>query len=173
MNMQPHNTQEILVALCKEAKRIEEDTTYSSKSHFNAAASWEFMNKCLGIPSVVLAALVGTTLIKNCPEIASVCALVASLLTALMTFLKPNDKAAMHRASGNQYLSLRNEIRYFRTIDLVNAKSTDDLVKILRSFGSRRDKLNQTCPSIPRRAFEMACKGIEEGEATYKVDDMS
>ena len=32
--------QDRITALCREAKRLEEDTTYSSKGHFNAENNW-------------------------------------------------------------------------------------------------------------------------------------
>jgi hypothetical protein len=40
----------------------------------------------------------------------------------------------------------------------------------LKALSSARNELNQKSPSIPRRAFVAARKGIEEGEATHKVD---
>jgi len=40
----------------------------------------------------------------------------------------------------------------------------------LKALSSARDELNQKSPSIPLRVFVAARKGIEEGEATHKVD---
>jgi hypothetical protein len=40
----------------------------------------------------------------------------------------------------------------------------------LRALSAARNELNQKSPSIPRRAFVAARKGIEEGEAAHKVD---
>jgi len=66
--------QAMIAALRREAERIEEDATYSSKSHFNAEATWIRRHYCLGIPSTILAAVVGATLIRSQPEWASACA---------------------------------------------------------------------------------------------------
>ena len=157
-------------ALCREAERIEEDATYSSKCHFNAGGTWERRHYWLGIPATALAAIAGAALIKTQPELASIFALVASLLTGLMTFLKPNERAAIHRAAAGQFLALRNDARYFREIELLQTDRLDELLEKLKTLSATRNELNQTSPSIPRGAFVAARKGIEEGEATHKVD---
>jgi hypothetical protein len=161
---------EQIVALRREAERIEEDATYSSKGHFNAEDTWVRRNYWLGVPATVLGAVAGATLIKSQPELASIFMLVASLLTGLMTFLKPNERAAMHRAAAGQFLALRNDARFFREIVLLQSDRLDDLPERLNALAATRNELNMKSPSIPRRAFVAARKGIEEGEAIHKVD---
>jgi len=164
------NDQDIASALRCEAARIEEDATYSSKSHFNAAGTWERRHYWLGIPATVLAAVAGASLLKSYPVLASVFALLASLLTGLMTFLNPNERAAMHRVAGGQFLALRNDARLFREVELLQTERLNELPERLKALSAIRNELNQKSPSIPRGAFAAARKGIEEGEATHKVD---
>lgn len=162
--------QALIAALHREAARIEEDATYSSKSHFNAEDTWVLRHYWLGVPATALAAIAGAALIKSQPEWASAFTLLASLLTGLMTFLKPNERAAMHRAAAGQFLALKNEARLFREIELLQTHQLDELPGRLKTLSATRNELNQKSPSIPRRAFVAARKGIEEGEATHKVD---
>lgn len=169
MDSSEGTTQQIL-ALSREAERIEEDATYSSKGHFNAEDTWVRRNYYLGIPATVLGAIAGATLIKNQPDLATVFTLLASLLTGLMTFLKPNERAAMHRAAAGQFLALRNEVRFFREVELSQYNIPDGLQERLKLLSTTRNELNLKSPSIPRRAFLAARKGIEEGEAIHKVD---
>jgi len=157
-------------ALRRESERLEEDTLYSSKGHFNAEDTWVRRNYWLGVPATVLGAIAGATLIKSQPEWATAFTLLASLLTGLMTFLKPNERAAMHRAAAGQFLALRNEARFFREIELLQPDRLDELSERLKALSAARNELNLKSPSIPRRAFVAARKGIEEGEATHKVD---
>lgn len=159
-----------IAALRKEAERLEEDTTYSSKGHFNAEDTWVRRNYWLGVPATILGAVAGATLIKSQPEWATAFTLMASLLTGLMTFLKPNERAALHRAAAGQFLALRNEARFFREIELLQSDRLDKLSDRLKALSAARNELNLKSPSIPRRAFVAARKGIEEGEATHKVD---
>lgn len=157
-------------ALRREAERLEEDTLYSSKGHFNAEDTWVRRNYWLGVPATILGAVAGATLIKSQPEWATVFTLLASLLTGLMTFLKPNERAALHRAAAGQFLALRNEARFFREIELLESDRLNELPARLKELSAARNELNLKSPSIPRRAFVAARRGIEEGEATHKVD---
>ena len=95
---------------------------------------------------------------------------MASLLTGLITFLKPNERAALHRAAAGQFLALRNEARFFREIELLQSDRLNELPERLKALSAARNELNVKSLSIPRRAFVAARKGIEEGEATHKVD---
>lgn len=72
-------------ALCREAKRLEEDALYSSKGHFNAEDTWVRRNYWLGVPATALGAIAGAALFKSQPGWASAFTLLASLLTGLMT----------------------------------------------------------------------------------------
>lgn len=171
--MNEEQTTAMIAALRREAERIEEDATYSSKSHFNAEASWIHRHYWLGVPSTILAAVAGATLIKSQPELASIFALAASLLTGLMTFLKPNERAAMHRDAAGKFHALHNDTRFFREVELLQVEKTGELPARLKALSAARNALNQKSPSIPRGAFIAARKGIEEGEATHKVDKES
>jgi hypothetical protein len=170
MNEPQANEQEKVAALCREARRIEEDATYSSKSHFNAEQAWERRHYWLGIPATAFAAIAGAALFKSHDELGSALALLASLLTGLMTFLKPNERAAMHRVAAGQFLALRNDARIFREVELLQADRLGELPERLKALSATRNELNQKSPSIPRGAFVAARKGIEEGESTHKVD---
>ncbi len=165
----PENQAKI-TALCKEAERLEEDALYSSKGHFNAEDTWVRRNYWLGVPATAIGAIAGAALVKSQPEWASALTLLASLLTGLMTFLKPNERAVMHRTAAGQFMVLRNQARFFREIEMLETDRLGELPERLKELSSARNELNQTSPSIPRHAFVAARKGIEEGEATHKVD---
>jgi hypothetical protein len=170
MNDLHTSDQNKISALRREAERLEEDATYSSKGHFNAEDTWVRRNYWLGVPATALGAIAGATLIKSQPEWASAFMLLASLLTGLMTFLKPNERAAMHRAAAGQFLALRNDARFFREVELLQVDRLSEMPEKLKVLSAARNELNQNSPSIPRRAFVAARKGIEEGEASHKVD---
>lgn len=154
----------------REAKRVEEDSIHSAKGHFNAADIWRIRHYWIGVPATILGAAAGAAAIKSFPEIAVFLSLIATILTGLLTFLKPADRASAHKTAGDQFLALRNDARFFREIELIeqdDAHSTSDQLKALCQ---RRNELNQSSPEIPRKAFERARQGIIEGEATYKAD---
>jgi hypothetical protein len=159
----------LISALCKEAERIEEDSIHSAKGHFNAADIWRRRHYWLGIPATILGALAGAAIVKDWTLAASLLSLAATILTALVTFLKPTERASEHKTAGDQYLALRNDARVFREIQLLvqDGESHTDKIKAL---SQRRNELNQGSPEIPRKAFERAKDGIANGEASYKAD---
>jgi hypothetical protein len=160
---------ELKDSLAKEAGRIEEDCEYSAKSHFNAADIWSTRALKLGVPATIIAALSGLSF-NYCPTIATSLAIAASILTGLITFLRPDDKASTHKSTGDIYLSIRNQARVFREIELNVLGSNDAGYKALKNLADKRDEQNRISPSIPRKAFETARTGIEQGETEFKVD---
>src|SRR5579862_5763905 len=110
----------------KEAKRIEESLLYSSKGHFAAAAFWTHFHMVVGLPLVVLSAVAGTAAIKNLDKqnvwVVAIPVAVA-VLSAMITFLNPSERAATHLKGGNDYDSLMNRARIFWAIEC----STEEL----------------------------------------------
>jgi hypothetical protein len=161
---------QIVEVLQREASRIEEDCIHSAKSHFNAASMWSFRHYSIGIPATILGAAAGAAAIKSCPEIAGLLALIGTILTGLLTFLKPSERASAHKTAGDHFLAVRNDARFFREISLLYERDIATTADQLKVLANRRNELNQGSPEIPRHAFDAAKQGIDAGEATYKTD---
>jgi hypothetical protein len=157
-------------AIQTELRRIEEDCTYSGKAHFNAGVRWSGYHNLLGIPSVILSALAGAAFFKNHGDIAGVMSSIVAIMTSLMTFLKPSERAAAHKGSGDQYISLRNDARVFREIHLASACDDQAAMSGLGEFTKRRNELNQASMQVSKADFARARQGIEEGEALHVAD---
>lgn len=157
----------------KETQRIEEDTNFSSTEHFIASAIWSKVHFALGIPTVVLAVISGSsalTTFDSHTAVAGILAIVTAVLAGISTFLNPNQRANYHLNAGNEYRKLRNEARIFREIDL--AKSSDEEAsEQIKKLSSRRDALNESSPQPPDWAYKAALKAIEKDKSTvYAVD---
>lgn len=159
--------------IIKEAKRIEESTLYSAKGHFQAARVWGNFHLIIGVPMVILSAVAGASALAqfdNSKIIAGGLSILVAALSALMTFLNPNGKSSVHLNAGNSYDSLQNKVRIFWSIDCWREKSEEVLTEKLKYFSEQKDKLNLNSPQIPWLAYQLAKRGIEAGEADYKVD---
>ena len=157
----------------KEAKRIEESLLYSSKGHFAAAHFWSRFHLWVGIPMVVLAALAGAAAFRSFDTDgigAGICSLVVVVLSSVMTFLNPNEKASAHLNAGNSYDALMNKVRLFWSIDCWRPEIDDVVSKRVAHLSDQKDKLNQNCPQIPSWAYKRAKQGIEAGEGDYRID---
>jgi len=158
--------------IIKEAKRIEEDSLYSSKGHFYAAQFWTNLHLWIGVPATIMAAIAGASALSqfdNHQIIAGVLAILVAALSAVSTFINPNEKAAIHHGAGNRYNSLKNRVRIFSEVD-VEMESDESLLAKFRTLSAQRDELNEKSPQIPKWAFRKAREGIEDGEAQYNVD---
>ncbi|MCG2711439.1 MAG: SLATT domain-containing protein [Candidatus Omnitrophica bacterium] len=156
--------------IMKESKRIEESSLYSAKGHFAAAHTWANFHLIIGVPIVVLAAIAGSSFISNNNVIAGVLSLIIAVLSAVMTFLNPNERSSSHLNAGNSYDTLQNEVRIFRTIDCWREDSEQILTERLKHYSDQKGKLSQSSPQIPWWAYQIAKRGIKAGEGSYEVD---
>jgi hypothetical protein len=169
-------TENVRENVLKEARRIEEDNLYSAKGQFVMANFWSRFHLWIGVPTAILAAIASASALSqfdNHNLIAGILAIVVTGLTAVTTFVNPNEKASAHRNSGNKYNSLRNRARIFREVDSQTAKSEQVLTDRLKQLAGERDELNQSSPPVFRWAYIRAKKGIQEGEADYEADEHS
>lgn len=161
---------ELIQKLVAECHRIEEDAEHSSKGHYNAGDRWARYHLSLGLPAAIVAAIAGAAAFKDCPELAGSLALISTALTTVLTFLKPSERAEMHKSVGSQYHALRNQTRIFREIELADGLAADAARKRLLELARIRDELNAASPGIPRRDYEKAVGDICAGRSRYQVD---
>jgi len=161
---------DVITKLADEARRIEEDTEHSFKGHYNAAARWGRYHLWIGLPAALVAAVAGASAFKGHPEWAGALALVSTALTTVLTFLKPSERAEMHKAVAGQYHALRNQARIFREIGLLDGLMIEEAKSRLFELSTARDDLNQRAPSIARSDYELAKQDIDSGRARYRVD---
>jgi hypothetical protein len=173
-----HTTDEKLASktkteIVKEAKRIEEALLYSSKGHFVSARFWSNFHLFIGIPIVVISGIAGASAFSTLDSshiVAGVLSLLVAGLSAIATFLNPNERASAHMSSGNSYDALMNKVRIFWAIDCWRDESEEVLTERLKWLSEQKDELNRKCGQIPGWAYTKAKKGIEAGEASFKVD---
>ena len=162
--------QALVEALRAESKRIEEDTLYSARSHFEAAAMWSRAHYRIGVPTAMLAAIAGGSAIADRGLLAGIIGLAVTAMSAVGVFLNPSDRANQHHSAGTRFNEIRNQSRVYREIELLSATDALSLVERAKTLSAQRDELNKASPQIPRWAFERARRSIEDGEASYRVD---
>lgn len=97
--------------------------------------------------------------------------MLVAALTAVSTFLNPNEKAQAHHLAGAKFNNLRNQARIYREIDLHANTDIKELTASLKQLTAEKSDLNQSSLQIPPRSFKRARIGIESGEATYRMDE--
>lgn len=159
--------------IVKEASRIEESLLFSSKRHFVDADRWGSFHLWIGVPTVIMSAIVGAAALTSFDPsrvLAGLLAILVSILSGIATFLNPNERVNSHFQAGNKYDALLNAVRLFRTIDCWSAESDEVLSGRLKNFSEQKSRLNETSPKTSKAAYKKAKKGIESGESDYVVD---
>lgn len=68
---------------------------------------------------------------------------VLTCLTAINTALNPSKRAGHHKSAAGEYNNLKNDVRLFREIELIEVTlSENDLKEKIKSFSDRRNQLN-------------------------------
>ena len=163
--------------IIREAKRLEETALHSAKGHHCAARRWNGRNLWLGLPMVIISSIAGGAAFTQAAKeyfwlgiIAGVASIIVAILSAINTFLNPNEKEGAHLTAAHAFDKLNNETRVFWSIECWQGHE-EALSSKLKELISIKDKLNSDSPQIPRWAYLEAKKGIKDGEASFKVDD--
>jgi hypothetical protein len=124
-------------------------------AHFETASSLEKQHWRISVPTVILTTVVGTSMfatLQDSPNrtikmLIGFASVAAAVLAALQSGLKLQERAQMHRISGNKYGGLKREIEQAMTF---HAEATEEFVTNLRL---RWNQLVEECPVIPQRVW--------------------
>lgn len=140
-------------------------------SHYEAASKMDAKNYILGVFVIALTAIVGTSVFATLAEephfwakiIVGLISLLATILSAMQTFLRFSERAQIHRKSGAKFGSLLAEI------EQINAFSFEDNKKIKEwcsEFRKRWDHLGLESPTVPPSIWRKNRKKIKKQENT-------
>jgi hypothetical protein len=157
--------------LYKELRRIEEDSLYSMKGHFNAADFWSKINIFMGVTGAIAAAIAGlTSLAEGYQWLITLSALFSAIIIGINTFLNASEKAQAHKSSGNSFYAIRSDARFLSNIESSTLNDNNFIAKA-NNIRERKNKINSEALGIPKYAYQKAKKGIESGEPDYEVDN--
>jgi hypothetical protein len=123
-------------------------------AHYETAALLSRRHFWVGIPVVVLAGLVGTSVFATLQENTSAtirlavggASVLAAILASIQTFLRHEERAEKHRIAGVRYGTLKRRIEHHIVFPPAETAEIERLVDGLRIDW---DALNEECPSIP------------------------
>lgn len=167
--MSPVTTDEETSATRYEAERVLADWYRRARdaqfAHYSAASRYAILARLLGIPSVVLSAVVGTALFASLQEETAapfylrlalgLVSVLAGVLAALQTFLGFGERADRHRAAGSAYGAVRREIEQTQAVPPQTAEATGAVMTRLRE---RLDAIAEKAPDVPPRRWTKAEK---------------
>lgn len=128
-------------------------------AHYYSADSLNNRKYWLGVPTVILTTLVGTSVfatvsqenteawVKICLGLASV---IAALLASLQTFLGDSERSEKHRIAGAKYGALGRELEFILTIEQDIGEVRFDNLRV------KLDELALESPNNQLKVYRMA-----------------
>ena len=143
----------------------------SQIANYNSANRFTNQNYCLGIPTIVLSAIVATSVFATLGEsvkpyiqiIVGLVSVLAAVLAALQTFLKRAELASTHRSIAAEYGAVK------RRLDQEIAKlgaGEEVLQQTVDSIRQRMDTLSSEGPVVPRTIWAEARAGTPLADLT-------
>lgn len=164
---------EIMKRIMVEAKEIEQECALRTKDHYFAAGRWDRVNLMLGIPATTIAAVTSVAALSdlagpNKDIVSGVLAIIVAALTAITTFLNPNEKATDHKAASSSYDALRIKVSFLKDIELSTDypsldEPTKEVIKQLKELNNQLIDLGQHSPRIPRSIYKRQRKTLLSG----------
>jgi hypothetical protein len=130
--------------------------------HFELAETLSRRNIYLGIPVVVLSAIVGTSLFASVSGdgvavgiriAAGTVSLIAGVLASIQTFLRFGARAEQHRVAAERWAAVMREIEKVRVLP---ADQVGDAKQLLDDIQARMDEAADKSPAMGKRRWERA-----------------
>ena len=146
-----------LHAMETEARRLEEEALYNHAGHNEEARASDRLYYWLGIPATLLAAAAGVTSFSavgagmsgSWPSVvAGIISFGVAAMSGLTTLLDPKVRAGEYYRPANAYAALRNEARYFHTVEGKKGKPIEELDQALITLREKLAKLNEQTPIV-------------------------
>jgi len=148
-----------------ELKRLETMSLLAAERHYAGETRWYNLNEWLGIPATLVSAITAASAVAKFDqkEIVTVTtALLASALSALLTFLDPFKRASAHHLAGREFEALYHMAGRLSRLDADPIKGgpiADKFSDLARKF----DDLLKSSPAIPGYAYGRARRALASG----------
>jgi len=154
--------------IVKQARRYWLRTGHVGIAHYRAGEAAGMWHKTIGIPNVIITAVVATSVFATLADNTAVkfkiatgiVAVIAAILAALQAFLHLSDVAEKHTSAGGRYATLRREIDIFR-LEFENAEESkrEDSLTLLKKIAAKLGSLDTESPSLSEAMFK---KGLRD-----------
>jgi hypothetical protein len=151
-------------------KEIEETESYArilAKGYSYTAIAWGKVNLSIGVPNTIIAAIAGASALSNFSNsniVAGILSIIVSVLSGLLTFLNPSDRAKSHMQAFTEFQRLCQRLNMMK-IDLANEDGgviSDELRRKIEDMFEKLHDLRSVSPMIPVWAYKVAKSEVEK-----------
>src|SRR4051794_27399742 len=155
-------------------KRYWRDAALIGQAHYKASERALLRHRLLGIPAIVLSAIVGTSIFATAQKspdapwhiLAGLTSLLAAALAALQTFLRYQEVAEIHRSAGAGYSALRRDIDLFLARYGDQSPAPAETYDRLQDLARKFQELAKDTPPIPKASYKKALKEMSDAKKT-------
>jgi len=142
---------------------MSDDMLHTEKTHMAAAERLQRVHQALGLASTVLATAAAATIVASLSEItAGILALLAAIVSGVLTFMKPERTAEQHLAAGRQLNTLRVHARQVLNLDLPTG-NPPALRKTIEEIARNKAAIDDGAPGTRARDYNVAREKITKG----------
>ena len=154
-------------ALRAELAHMTSDLVHTEKAHFAAAQKHLRLHRVLGLVATAAGALAAAAVVSDANQtLAALLALLASLSSGVVTFVKPQEKAQQHLDAGRDLGALRVQVRQTHDLDLLanSPKALDAAREAAGRYAAQKAAVDRTAPAITDAAYRAGKTKIDAGE---------
>jgi len=153
----------------EELLQLIDELLYTEKTHLAAAERFSRVHLGLGLTATILATAATATSIARWSVVATaLIALSAALVSAVLTFIKPERTAEQHLGAGRQLAALRVRSRQVLTLDLGRI-SEAEVRRSIRELAREKAAVDSASPGTTEKDFSVARQKIARGD--FERDD--
>lgn len=161
--------------ILEQAEGYQRHALHMGYGHYTAGRQATRKHVVLGLPVVVLTAIVGTSIFATLSDnpavpwkiITGLVSLSATVLAALQTFFGFSEHAEKHKLAGARYGALRRDIELF-ALKYRNADQShrDQALAELEALTKRLSQLAGDSPDLPDELYDQAVRRFREKSET-------
>jgi len=158
---------DLRIALREEFAAIEGDIMYAEKAHFDLERIGARTHSILGLTAAIASAIAAATILRGAASwIPGSAAVVATVASAMLTFVRPSENAQKHLGAGNSLGALRVLVRQTANLDLTFPALADLALLRVRvgELSAAKAEIDRTAPAISERSFRHARRKIKRGD---------
>ncbi|HEX8495335.1 MAG TPA: SLATT domain-containing protein [Pyrinomonadaceae bacterium] len=157
------NSDELLVKWSERVRRAQ-------AAHYDSAVRCNRQHFWIGVPVVILTALIGTSVFVTLQKEADfymklavgLASVAAAVLASVQTFLRFLERAESHRIAAMRFGALRKEIEYIQAFP---PKDSEQIKDVTKSLLERWNNINEESPTANQKFYE---RHYKERKASVK-----
>jgi hypothetical protein len=145
----------------------------NQQGHYRAALWFGRLNRMIGVPTIVLTAIVGTSAFSSLTEarqvspewqlVAGILSLLAAALASLLTFFRFPERAVDHRRASAAFGNIRREIEQLLTRDF-DADQGEEINERLTEIRKAIDDADANSAEVPNSIWRRTYKGLKNSK---------